>query len=407
MFVNNLKLALQSLRTTKLRSFLTMLGVIIGVFSVVVIVSIGVGIRQQISSQIKHLGADLITVIPGQNAASTTTGLFSQLNLEPTLGTGALTEQDLTRIGSVNGIGTVVPMSGVTGAVVINGSNFNPEVIATTDGFPTIVNQDVTYGNFFHPDDVDQYEAVIGQTVALNMFKSEDPIGQSFTIRGQRFTVNGVFGQFNTSPLTPISNYNNAIFIPYSIGQTMSGGQPQIYEIFAKPDKISDTNMVAGEINSALLSERNGQTNFTVLQQKENLEVANSTLNTLTVLIAAVAAVSLLVGGIGIMNIMLVSVMERTHEIGIRKAIGGTNRQIMMQFMIESAIIGLVGGIIGVVLSVFADLIISYFTSLQPAITLPIIVISILIALAAGIFFGAMPALKAAKKNPVESLRHE
>ena len=239
----------------------------------------------------------------------------------------------------------------------------------------------------------------------LSVFKEVVPIGRSFQIRGQNFTVEGVFGQFDTSPLTPISNYNNAIFIPYAIGQQMSSNQLQLYEVFAKPNNVTQTNQVSAAIKSRLLRSRGGQADFTVLEQKQDLSIANSTLNTLTALISAVAAISLLVGGIGIMNMMYVSVMERTHEIGVRKAIGASNRQIFDQFLIESAIIGMMGGILGVILAVIADLVIRYFTSLQPAITFPIVAVSIGAALLAGVLFGAMPALRAAHKDPIDLKR--
>lgn len=385
-----------------------MLGVIIGVFSVVVIVSVGVGIRQQITGQIKQLGADLITVLPGENVSSGASGLLNQVNLLPTLGTGSLSQSDLTLIGSTKGVNIAVPMSTITGPVVINGNQFsNAQVIATTDNFPLIVNQQPVYGQFFQTGDVDPDEAIVGQNVAIQLFKENIPIGRTFQIRGQMFTVEGVFNQFNTSPLTPISNYNNAIFIPYNVGQAMSGNQAQIYEIFVKPKNVSQTNQTAQAIRNVLTSNHGGQTDFSVLEQKQDLAVADSTLDTLTVLIATVAAVSLLVGGIGIMNIMLVSVMERTHEIGVRKAIGGTNKQILMQFLIEAGIIGLIGGIIGIILSFVADLLIRYFTTLEPAINLPIVLIAIGIALLAGIVFGTTPAFKASRKNPIDSLRHE
>jgi putative ABC transport system permease protein len=408
MFSNNMKLAMQSLKAAKWRSFLTMLGVIIGVFSVVSIVSIGVGIRQQITNQIKQLGADLITVLPGENISTSPSSLLKQVSILPQLGTGSLNQSDLTLVGSTPGVNVAVPMSTITGTVSIDGNNYNnAQVIATTSDFPSIVNKNVQYGQFFQNGDIDPNEAIVGQNVAIQLFKENIPIGKSFQIRDRTFTVEGVFGQFNTSPLSPISDYNNTIFIPYNIGQSMSGNQTQIYEIFAKPNHVDQTSQVASAVNTRLLKAHGGQNNFTVLEQKQNLAIANNTLNTLTALIAAVAAVSLVVGGIGIMNIMLVSVMERTREIGVRKAVGGTNRQILTQFLIEAAMLSLTGGIIGVILSLLADIIIRYYTTLQPTITLPIVLLALGISLLAGVLFGAMPAFKAARKDPVDSLRHE
>ena len=409
MFSNNLKLALQQLRTTKWRTFLTMLGVIIGVFCVTVTVSIGIGIRQQITNQIKQLGPDLITVLPGHSPNSNVTGLVKSVNIIPSTGSGSLTQKDLTLIAATPGVRLAVPMTSIQGTVGVGGTEFNSEqIIATSQSFPLVVNQDLQYGQFFNSSDPYQNnEAVIGQNLAESLFKQAIPIGQNFTINGRQFKVLGILNQFTNSPLTPVSNYNNAIFIPYSVGSEMSGNQPQIYEIFAKPFHINETTQTAAAINSTLAKEYGSQENFTVLEQKQILDIAVSTLNVLTTLIAAVAAVSLFVGGVGIMNIMLVAVIERTKEIGIRKAIGATNRQILSQFLIEAGIIGFAGGVIGVLLSVISDVLISYFTDLRPAVNWQIILISIGAATFAGLLFGSMPALRASRRDPIDSLRHE
>jgi len=409
MFSNNLKLAIQSLRSTKWRSFLTMLGVIIGVFSVSLTVSIGVGIRQQITGQIKQLGPDLITVIPGQSTSINASSILKRVNVLPSIGTGSFNDNDLALVGATKGVRIAVPLTSINGSVSINGNtSTSQQVIATTQGFPDVVNQNVQYGQFFNSDDpYFNNEAVIGQNVADNLFHEQDPLGEAFVINGQQFRVSGVLSQFTASPLTPLSDYNDAIFIPFSVGSSMSGNNPQIYEIFAKPYNISQTSQVAKAINSTLSKQYGSQDNFTVLEQKQILKIANSTLNILTALIAAVAGISLFVGGVGIMNIMLVSVIERTREIGIRKAIGATNKQILSQFLIEAGIIGFIGGVIGVILAMIAGLVIGYFSSLQPAINWQIIVISVLAAFLAGIVFGTMPALRASRRDPIDSLRHE
>jgi putative ABC transport system permease protein len=409
MFSDNLKLAIQSLRSSKWRSFFTMFGVIIGVFSVALTVSVGIGIRQQITSQIKQLGSDLITVLPGQTPTSNATSLFKNINVLPSIGSGSLTEKDLTLIGATKGVNIAVPMVSIDAPVIISGQTYKgQQIIATTEGFPSVVNQSIDYGQFFNSDDpYVNNEAVIGQSVATSLFKQQVPIGQSFKINGQQFSVIGVLSQFSTSPLTPVANYNNAIFIPFGVGSAMSGNQPQIYEIFAKPISLSQTNQAALAITNTLAKEHGGQDNFTVLEQKQILAIADNTLNILTSLIAAVAAISLFVGGIGIMNIMLVAVIERTREIGIRKAIGATNRQILIQFLMEAGIIGFTGGVIGVILATIAGLVIRYFFSIQPAINWQIIVISIFASLLAGLIFGTLPALRASRKDPIESLRHE
>ncbi len=409
MFSTNLKLALQSLRSSKWRTFLTMVGVIIGVFSVTVTVSIGIGIRQQITNQIKTLGPDLITVLPGQSPTVNASNILRRVNVLPSIGSGSFSQKDLAVVGATKHVRLAVPMTSISGSVNVNNTNYtNQQVIATTQGFPSVVNQGIQYGQFFNSDDpFFNNEAVIGQNVAYSLFKEQYPIGQTFMINGQQFRVIGILSQFTSSPLTPVSDYNNTIFIPFSVGAAMSGNQPQIYEIFVKPDSISYTNLAASNIHTTLSKQYGSQNNFTILEQKQILKIANNTLNVLTALIASVAAISLFVGGVGIMNIMLVAVIERTREIGIRKAIGATNKQILSQFMIEAGIIGFIGGVIGVILSILADLVISYFTSLRPAINWQIIVISISAALFAGLIFGTMPALRASRRDPIDSLRHE
>lgn len=409
MFSNNLKLAVQSLSSAKWRTFLTMVGVIIGVFSVTVAVSIGVGIRQQITSQIKTLGPDLITILPGQSPTISPTNILKRVNVLPTVGVGAFSQKDLTLIGATKGVRLAVPLTSISGSVTVNGTKYEgQQIIATTQGFPGVVNQSVNFGQFFNSDDpYYNNEAVIGQGIAYSLFKETNPLGEQFIINGQQFRVTGILSPFTTSPLTPVSDYDNAIFIPFSVGAQMSGNQAQIYEIFAKPNSVSQTDQVAKNINATLARQYGSQDNYSVLEQKQILKIANSTLNVLTALIAAIAGISLFVGGVGIMNIMLVSVIERTKEIGIRKAIGATNKQILSQFLIEAGIIGFIGGIIGVFCAIVAGVLISYFTSLRPAFNWQIIVIAIAGALLAGLIFGTMPALRASRRDPIDSLRHE
>lgn len=408
MLADDIKIAFQSLRSTKWRSFLTMLGVIVGVVSVAVIVSIGIGIKQQVSSQINQFGSDLITILPGTGINSSESDFIRRVNLLPTLGDGSFTERDLTIVGSTNGVSEAIPLSIITGNVAVNNtSSSNYLIVATTDNLPSALNQNVSVGQFFTSVDDYRNVAVIGHNVAEQLFHTVYASGQTLYIRGQSFIVEGVFSQFATNPLLPVSNYNNAIFIPFGVGSDFSGGNPEIYQIYAKPSNPTKTADVAQAIQANLQRSRGGQLNFTVLDQKQNINIANQTLNLLTTLVAGVAAISLLVGGIGIMNIMLVSVTERTREIGIRKAVGATNKQIFSQFLIESATIGFMGGVIGVIISILIDLAIKILTSLRPAINLQVILLSIGIGLVVGVIFGVMPAMRAASRDPIDSLRHD
>lgn len=407
MFFGNLKMALDSIKSAKFRSLLTMLGIIIGVMSVVTIVSLGEGIKKEVTNQINNLGSDLITVRPGKTITRDSNGNVQKVDLLSTFASGStLNERDLKAVQDADGVGVAVPLSSLNAVPRIKDREFNGgNIYGTTEGMPQILNQNVEFGDFFDAVDSERNVAIIGKRVAEQLFQENIPIGKEFQIGEERFTVRGVFEEFDTSPLTPNTDYNFAVFIPYEVAKKLSGGQIQIQQILAKPKDSSQTLSTVKSINTELRKVHGGQEAYTILRQEDNLAIANKVLNLLTGLISGIAAISLIVGGIGIMNIMLVSVSERTHEIGVRKAIGATNKQIASQFMIEAAVISFIGGVIGVILSLFTNYMLRIFTDLQPVITLPIVGIAVAVGLGVGVFFGLTPALKAARKNPIEALR--
>jgi putative ABC transport system permease protein len=278
-------------------------------------------------------------------------------------------------------------------------------VIGAPEGVPEVLNQELAFGSFYKDSD-SKDAAVIGKRIAERLFQENVPVGKSFEFRGRNFIVRGVFDEFSTSPLTPATDYNNAVFIHYNISKELVGGQTHIYQILLKPTEPKNAARLARDIQGGLRAARGGQEDFTVLRQDENLALADEVLNLLTAMIAAVAGVSLLVGGIGIMNIMLVSVSERTHEIGIRKAVGATNQQILSQFILEAGVLGFVGGTLGAIFSLLVNYLLRIFTELQPVITLPVVLIATLVSLIVGVVFGATPALRAARKDPIEALRN-
>jgi putative ABC transport system permease protein len=407
MLNNNVKMALSSLKATKWRSVLTMLGVIIGVASVVTTVSIGEGLRQQVLGQIHDLGPDLITVRPGQVVSRDEAGQITGINYFKLFNTGTLSEEDWKDIDSLEAVDVAVPVNVVTGTVTYGDRTYdNGFVMATTPDVPQILHTPVAYGEFFKEGDRNDNFAVIGKRVAEELFKENVPIGKSLEIRGQSFIVRGVFDEFTTSPLVPAADYNTAVFIPYEAGSRITDRQTQILQILAQPAENTEGDDVVAAITDKLTENHGGRSDFTVLKQEENLAIANNVLTMLTALIAGVAAISLLVGGIGIMNIMLVSVTERTQEIGIRKAVGATNRQIASQFMVEAAILSLTGGFLGVLTALFFNYLLRIFTDLQPVITLPVVGVATTVALMVGIIFGTMPAVRAARKDPIEALRY-
>lgn len=404
----NVKMALQSVRSTKWRSLLTMLGVIIGIVSVVMTVGIGEGVKQEVAKQVNQFGEDLITVRPGdihQNDGKivTNTDLLFGLN-----SISGLTEKDLQTIQKTDHTRIAAPLSVVPGNVEANKKKLeNSLVLATNADLPAALNRDIPYGDFFNSKDEQGNFAVIGRHVAQSLFDDSVPLGQSFTFRGETFIVRGMFDEFKSTPLSPVSNFNNAIFIPYKVAERQTGNSTQMYSILVKPDKPENSEKAIDALNKSLLKSHGGQKDFSVLNQKQNLEASSDVLGVITTMIAAIAAISLLVGGVGIMNIMLASVTERMHEIGIRKAIGATNRQILNQFILEAAVLSLFGGVVGIIVSVLGVLGLRVYTDLQPVISWQAIAIASATSLIIGIVFGAIPAIKAARKDPIEALRHE
>lgn len=404
----NVRMALASIRGAKWRSMLTMLGVIIGIVSVVMVVGIGEGVKQSIAHQVDQFGKDLITVRPGnvktdRGHGITSTDLFFGLN-----SVSGLTGRDLAVVKKSEHVRVAAPLSLVPGEVKAGNRTLAQSlVIGTNAGLPAALNRNIPYGDFFDPKDESANVAIIGRHVAQTLFDDYVPLGQSFTFRGHTFIVRGMFDDFKTTPLAPAANFNDAIFIPYKVAEKITGNSVQMYSILAKPDKPQNTRAAIVAVNSALLKAHGGERDFSVLDQKSNLAASSDVLSLITTMIAAIAAISLLVGGVGIMNIMLASVTERTHEIGVRKAIGATNRQILNQFVMESAVLSLVGGIVGVVISLVSVLLLRLYTSLRPVISWEAILIATGASLIIGLIFGVTPAIKAARKDPIEALRHD
>jgi putative ABC transport system permease protein len=248
---------------------------------------------------------------------------------------------------------------------------------------------------------------VLGQNVANELFPGISPLGHSITFHGQSFVIVGVLNQFDIAPLSIDADFNNVIFIPYSTAQQIDPAGASLYEILVKPTNSSSTNRVESKIQNNLLAAHHGEQNFSVFTQTDELAAANHILNLMTDLIGAIAAISLLVGGIGIMNVMLVAVTERTQEIGIRKALGATNRQIVNQFLTEAVVISTYGGILGIIVSLLINLGLRIVTNLQPALSWQVILIATAVSVIVGIVFGIMPAVKAARKDPIDALRYQ
>ena len=410
MLGGNVKMAVMALKTSKGRSLLTMFGVIIGIVSVVTTVSLGEGIKQQIVGQINRLGSDLITIRPGNLVTRDSKGNITKVNAVDGLGfgNGSLSLKDLQVIQKTRGVGEVVPIAQVNGNVVVDGHEYtNYTIIGTNQDLPSMIKQTLAYGAFFTADENHRQVAIIGRNVATDLFGEEAPIGLVLTIRGQEYVVRGVFDRFTSSPLPLGPNFNDAIFIPYQTATADTNAGSQLVQVLVRPNNKDAANATIASLNSNLYQTHGQQNDFTVLKQDENLSVTNDILNLFTAFVAGIGAISLLVGGIGIVNIMFVAVTERTREIGIRKAVGATNRQILGQFLIEATVLSFVGGIIGVILSFVIAVLIRLFSDMQPVISWQVVLLASGVALLVGIIFGITPAIKAARKDPIEALRYE
>lgn len=398
----NLRVALRTIRLSKGRSLLTLLGIVIGVAAFIVVVAIGEGIKGQVSGQISQLGKDLITVRAGQvGTSSATFGIGQGIS-----SSGSLSASDVNTVQSTPDVKLAAPLS----LVASTPSNGNQEytagpVLATSGNLPQLVNQTISYGTFFD-ENSSVNAAVVGAGAAKTFFGSEVPIGDTFQLLGQTFVVTGVFNQFDEAPFSPNANLNNAIFIRYDTFRQLTSQHAPIFEILVKPDKSSDVDKVYASLNQRLAA-AHGQHDFTVLTQQQSLNTTNNILSLITTMIIGVAAVALLVGGVGIMDVMLVSVAERMSEIGLRKAVGASNRQILDQFVMEALTLSAIGAVIGTLLALLVTYFIFLFSSLTPLVSWQSIVIADMVALAVGVVFGTIPAIKAARKNPIDALRNE
>lgn len=401
---NLYKVAVNSILKNKMRSILTMLGIIIGVGAVIVMVAIGQGAQSQIESQISSLGSNLVIVYPGasrQGGVSMGAGTANRLTLDDV-------ESLQRNLQYANGVSPLIR----TGAQLIGGSgNWSTSIFGVSEDYLEIRAWPLTSGDYFEISDIRSRAkvCVIGKTIADNLFAGEDPIGQQIQIRNVPFKIIGVLtpkGQNATG-----QDQDDMVLAPYSTVQFRLSGWRFIQQIIISAQSADLMPMAQDEIRNVMRESHKLQPgdddDFTIRNQTELAEAAQETTKVMTVLLASIAAVSLIVGGIGIMNIMLVSVTERTREIGIRMAIGARGRDILRQFLIEAMALSLLGGIVGIVIGVVSAELVSHFSGWIVKLSVPTIIISFGFSGLVGIFFGFYPARKAASLNPIEALRFE
>ena len=399
-----LKVATQSILKNKMRTLLTMLGIVIGIGSVIVMVAIGTGASRMVDSSIKGLGTNLIMVMPGAataGGASQGAGTFSRLTVDDA--------ERLKREGML--FAGVTPVVSTRTQVIGGGSNWRALVNGVSPDFTTIREWSTEDGAFFTEADVraSRKVAVLGRTVAETLFPGGDAVGAQVQLGRVPFTVVGVMAEKGQSSVG--QDQDDIVLVPYTTAQTRLSGNVRIGQILVSahsPDEIP----AAQEEIGAIMRESHripagADDDFTVRNQTEIAAMATSTTKVMSGLLAAIASISLVVGGIGIMNIMLVSVTERTREIGIRMAIGARGSDVLTQFLVESVVMSLLGGVVGIAFGYGGAALLGRITGWTVATPMSAVVMAVGFAAAVGVFFGFYPARKAASLNPIQALRYE
>ena len=401
MWGNALLLALRELRRNVMRSFLTMLGIIIGVASVIILVTLGEGATQQVTEQIASLGSNLLMINPGKQ-------------MGPGQSSGAVPfkladAEALAR--ELPALAAVVPASSSSMTAILGNENWTTAVTGSTEEYFALNNRKIKDGRIFTPNEtrVGVAVCVIGETVRQKLFGRQNPIGSQIRLNKLSCEVIGLLEAKGQSSMG--TDQDDLVVIPLRTFQRRVAGNEDVGIIQVSARDGVSTDKVKQDITRLLRGRRHlsasEEDNFDVMDMKEIAKMLSGTTQVLTALLSAVAGVSLLVGGIGIMNIMLVSVTERTREIGTRLAIGAMEREVLLQFLVEAVVVSSCGGLIGVVLALGITIVLADVLSVPYVLNMAIIFVAVLFSAAIGVLFGYFPARKAARLDPIEALRHE
>ena len=401
----HLKLARISIKENRTRSFLTCLGIAIGVASIILILSLMGSISRLISDQVKNIGADLIVVRPASNKDAMT-GIIGELTASNSYQRSNLAVSDIETIKSIENVTAAAPIALSTHAVSTEKNTIDSvTVLGTNADFNLIQPLALRFGTFIGNNENVNRTAVVGHTLSLQLFNTTNPVGKTLTVMGERFIVMGVLSEVEESINFNNVDFDNVLILDIKNVEEISG-MAQIQQINVKAVNTDSLAEVSNTIREQLKEKKQGDSNFMVAYGDEITHPAGSLFTIVSGMLTLVAAISLVVGGIGVMNIMLVSVAERTHEIGIRKAVGASGQNILLQFLFEALILSLLGGFMGLILGYILAFFVSIVTPFAPYISLQILLVTFGTALLVGVIFGIYPALKAASKNPIESLKH-
>ncbi|MFN7018272.1 MAG: ABC transporter permease [Fimbriimonadales bacterium] len=401
MFRKSFKAALESVWMTPRRTLLSGLGMAVGVAAIVTLVSLGKGVQRDVVAQVESLGVNLVIVLPGRLSPE------NPFNPMSFIGLSTLRESDIEAVVQVPGVRRVAPIMFVAGGAQRDERWADAAlIIGTTPEWFEMRPHQLKYGRLFTHSESERFVCVLGPKPAEQLFGATNPVGKQVLLNGKPFTVIGVTAEDTSRSLLGSGGFEFAIYAPIRALQRAMGSR-QIHRVIAQTAPDVEPARLQAQIKAAVLRSHGGSEDFSVLTQEELLSRLFTLLQIVSVALTGITSIALVVGGIGVMNVMLMSVTERVREIGIRKTVGAQQRDIFWQFLIEALLIALVGGLMGALIGWGVCALVDRFTVLTPVVTGETVLLALAVCGVVGIVFGVLPAYRAARKDPVEALRHE